>query len=412
MDNLPVDLKLTILKSVDDIVSLLALSRTCRTMYALFDSPRNSMLSSVLEHVLPHEIRYEAIAVIKSAKLVNPAKEDVLRFLEEQLFARSGDAALTEVGLPELARQHILVEWFTHDLCATVKARRLLDTGVNIEPFGLSTTERIRIHRAFYRFQLYCNLFSITNPRRLEDYYARDAFFARFPTWEVEEFACIQDYLHGRLDIMDEVTLHDLTYACKYERIAKDFREPNRNKEHYISLGLGFLHSVFTAQTYDQRQTLFRENLGTEYDGIDMVLSLLHENDSLPQNVVHRTQFTYANSPNDSYIWSKSNNTENPNYCIMYYEYFKADLREWCYCFWDARKLRDWHAIDEEWNYQDHRDWAANRQAEWTRKHELYHRTYADRTDSASRGITGYWEPDPETIYRWQPPPPPTRGTK
>ncbi|MCJ1386753.1 hypothetical protein MMC17_009879 [Xylographa soralifera] len=327
-------------------------------MYAVFDGAKSSILTSILGHVLPYETRHEATAVIKSAKLSKPSKEEVLQFLEKQVFDRSSDAA---VELSELARQHILVEWFTNDICATVRARRRLDTQVDIEPFELSFNGRIRIQRALYRLQLYCNLFSPRNLQRLEDYDARDAFFTRFPAWEVEEFACIHDYLHRRLDVIDEITLHDLETLFRYERISNDFRDINLNMEYCISLGLEFLHSVFAAQNYEQRRVLFSNNIGTDYDGIASVVDLYYDSDSLPLDVVqHQTDLSHTIGPSPGWMWSIENDlTPDLDSYPLYYIRGRADLREWCYCFWDEPKLNAWHAMDVAWTKEPYQAWVS-----------------------------------------------------
>ncbi|MCJ1387319.1 hypothetical protein MMC18_000161 [Xylographa bjoerkii] len=350
-----------------------------------------------MDRALPHEIRHEAIAVNKSAKLQNLAQEEVLRFLKKQLFDRSDKAAVTEVGLVELARQHILVEWFTNDLCATVRARRLLDTQIVIEPFEFSINERIRIHRALYRFQLYYNLFPPEKSQCVFDYDARDVFFARFPAWEVEEFACIHDYLHGRLDVMDEITLHDLQSLFLYQRISDD------------------------CENYEQRRVLFSDNIGTDYDGIPSVLESHYDVETLQPNVSqHQAHLKYAIGPNAAWLWSiESDTATEVNSYPLYYVRERADLREWCYCFWDDLKLNAWHTMDVARTDEPYQAWVSVRQAAWTRKHELYHQTYESRDDMSDRGASGYWtpseperynNPEYEHIIKWRPQSPlPTR---
>lgn len=51
----------------------------------------------------------------------------------------------------------------------------------------------IRIQRAFYRFEVYCNLFQ--NPERFDFREQRDIFFLKFSDWENEQLACMYDYL-------------------------------------------------------------------------------------------------------------------------------------------------------------------------------------------------------------------------
>lgn len=218
MDTLPLELKVGILQSVDDLTSLYAIIRTCRTVYAAFKEARSTILPSALDFALPLEIRHEALAVLDSSNLPAPSIEEALEYVNCRLFGEI-PREITPGNLNELSRQHILVEWFTNDLCTSVRSLRLRDTHVDIYPFVLCLDERIRIQRAFYRFQLYCNLVPKNNLEGgLGPEEARYEFFDCFPSWENEEIACVHDYLYDKMSIFEEIVKHDIDAARKWRQ--------------------------------------------------------------------------------------------------------------------------------------------------------------------------------------------------
>jgi hypothetical protein len=62
--------------------------------------------------------------------------------------------------------------------------------------------EETRQLRAFYRFQLFCNLFGNGRHRKLQfhrlDLDILKIFFCLFEPWEAEEIACIYTFVKGR----------------------------------------------------------------------------------------------------------------------------------------------------------------------------------------------------------------------
>ena len=105
-----------------------------------------------------------------------------------------------------LHRRHAVVTQITSDFCeATLSVHPV--TGERIQPHReLSTNEKRRIHRALYRFELFRVLF--TEPTNTEDYPKDEWYFTAleqsllylhcFRVWEIEELACVRDYMIRR----------------------------------------------------------------------------------------------------------------------------------------------------------------------------------------------------------------------
>ena len=124
----------------------------------------------------------------------------------------------------DLARNHKLVEWFTHDLCTTIFSNHpFTHQQDGTKPLPVSTEETVRIHRALYRFELYCDLFRPTTQSRLDPDEACERLLNLWPAWEVEELGCINNYLSRRLsEVIDEVAEHDVELGDFYGNVAFD----------------------------------------------------------------------------------------------------------------------------------------------------------------------------------------------
>jgi hypothetical protein len=63
----------------------------------------------------------------------------------------------------------------------------------------LSDTEKSRLFRGFYKFMIYGNLFFYDNKRKVKDamhaYEQCENFLCLFPSWQVEELSCINDFV-------------------------------------------------------------------------------------------------------------------------------------------------------------------------------------------------------------------------
>ncbi len=98
-----------------------------------------------------------------------------------------------------LDSMHAMVEWFTRDFARDTLP--LVGKELGLERPGemvLSADETFRIHRAMYRFQMYCNLFYKSPPATAQEWWfglgLRKYFFGRYSPWVNEQLACIHDY--------------------------------------------------------------------------------------------------------------------------------------------------------------------------------------------------------------------------
>lgn len=173
-------------------------------MHDAFVVAGTRILSRVMARALPTDVLVEALTVADATRLSKPSDLEVKTLLDgyAQRYNEVPDAA-TPLFF-ELSRRHMLIEWFSRDLCST-----LASCTSNRQQYKwvgpLSANETLRIHRALYRFELYRLLFGQESfPRaQMEIDLAQDYLLERYTSWELEELGCIYVYLAGRLFPLD-----------------------------------------------------------------------------------------------------------------------------------------------------------------------------------------------------------------
>ncbi|MCJ1402995.1 hypothetical protein MMC11_006217 [Xylographa trunciseda] len=283
-----------------------------------------------------------------------------------------------------------------------------------------SSTERRRIERAFYRFELYCNLFRERKygDDRFSPEEQRDIFFASYTPWENEQLACIHDYLFDRLSIrafrvmtlteiaFNDVAEHDIYWGEWYIPYFDDWDSPeNFHKEGYLSLGLSYLHKIVTAETYEQRYDLIspvlRSNDNFLYEG----LQTQGEDDGQPLP-------EYGNDAGQIYVdallpgsedfgpvrawqWAHADSSRERYY-------FRDDqrvLRQSGYVMWDMSRISDW--IELRWDsYPQLRSQIDDGEDERLRK--AMQKSWSERSKVLQRGGRGWWAPGDESKVQWR----------
>ncbi|KAI8689443.1 hypothetical protein NCS56_00207800 [Fusarium sp. Ph1] len=197
LEQLPPELRLSILTTLD-LDQVKNLIKSCPTFYQQYRQDRKFILGSAL-HTTLGSITVDAYAV----HLTSPAKFDrvhpedaIPRFLKDYRRLRSSlDFSLLEKGLTrndmsELAVFYLfVVQPFTkmYKNWAFINiANDFKDPKTAAQNPPLTLTEEMRIMRALYRFQLWCNLFGHSESGFVE-VRILDMFFGLYEPWEVEE---------------------------------------------------------------------------------------------------------------------------------------------------------------------------------------------------------------------------------
>ncbi|MCJ1391400.1 hypothetical protein MMC18_004264 [Xylographa bjoerkii] len=279
LKSLPCEILLVIFCNLPDICSLKALILTCSSLFQAYRNSQSTVLKAVLSNQIPAYLLSDVTVVLNSSRVDPRMKEDVQQFLLH--FSNNSIYLPIQWSLPDavaIDNLYVQIPFFVDGF-----ASHRLSIKSPPHSMPMSPTERRRIERTLYRFELYCNLFR--ECKYGDDHFSpaeqRDSFFARYTPWENEQLACVRDYLIERLSTGAEIPIappsgsikvswvmltklafndvaeHDIDWGEWEIPYVDDYDAPdNFHKEGYLSLGLSFLHRLVTAETYEQRYAL------------------------------------------------------------------------------------------------------------------------------------------------------------
>lgn len=224
LEGLPVELKVTILASLQDVPTLEALVKSSPSFHQSYFGQRQLILSAVLSTELTPNVLLEARYVFQAGKIQRGESEeswisDVKSFPDDykaQLRGTSNERAsepspLWKVTDLETLLSIVKLQSSIRDVSKDFHRSTLSihpTSGQDLEFQELSLNERRRIYRACYRFEIFSYLFAnlIWSPLYTLDwspeigYQAGILFFSEFERWEVEEIYCIREYIYRAYD--------------------------------------------------------------------------------------------------------------------------------------------------------------------------------------------------------------------
>ena len=388
MDRLPIDLKIQLMMTIDEFSSIYSLIRTCRSMHHSFAVAKHSILSSVLRRALNPNLLCSAMAVQHSSKLLSRRAEDIKEFVTRWQppchYPEPGTGLFND-----LARRHTLVEWFLYDYIMTLSViypHKCLTYVSTMWP-----DEIVRIHRAFYNFQLYSvlfadNLFSdVDYNGKMDMDETREVFLDRLPPWEVEELASIHSYLHRRLSEVqipaprDEFSQHTTHTVYIDRQSSVGYLRHYGNREFLLSFGLDYLHTVLTAD----REEIWHWTFGTVGRGTDQRFlgSVLRLGTSVwnlkedKPDFSHRLYCGDCDGPNAGWLWVSGGRGHTANMTRD----SRTDMRGWGFPFWAKPRYDDWRLLEEPWDANRYRTRLA-----WRKRRSVSKRSTDSRRTSTS----------------------------
>ena len=198
--SLPLEILQAILSFSCDSITLRDAVLSTPFFYRAYSAAPKLVLRNVVRNELSEGVIPDAVAVVQASCI--PPQDDTLKqaFLER---LRRGPPWTPEpLSLIESVKFSSInrsVRYFADDFSSTLVANPI--TGILDEnPAPLTRTERDRIERAFFRYQLYCTLFP-DQESRPDPSPQRRLFLDKFAAWENEQLACIYDYLWRKLTI-------------------------------------------------------------------------------------------------------------------------------------------------------------------------------------------------------------------
>jgi hypothetical protein len=206
---LPLHLISLVLSQLDNMQSLASAIFSHSSLYAAFAEDRTRIVSTIMTNQIPADTMRYALCTHAAATSTSLNRRDMNQ-IGQFLFDHFGN----DLDMPEdpfalpgpldlhlanaLSRTHAMVQHFTRDLLRDTLP--LVQEHLGLQRRNETTAspeEEFRIHRAMYRFQLYCNLFRQTydseQARQLR-VVLHTRFFRYFSPWVNEQLACIHDY--------------------------------------------------------------------------------------------------------------------------------------------------------------------------------------------------------------------------
>ena len=362
----------------------------------------------------------DALTVVNALKLPRNYDDyvpNLKAFVEQYQTTRTSlDMGLKPLELhtiEKLCELHLSVIAVTEAFCNVTFCNFFLSThqisAESLDQYASLTSNEIRrIHRAFYRYELFTVLFhepDIYLEEQCERHRDREGdrvrlalqrdsirsldaqdksflFLYLFQPWEVEEVACVCDYItHRYAELCKECKseLQGVTRGKGYQSAGPwyythflELPPESENMvdqaqtsvsgtanvwlvygeenclEHHLSLGLGFFRTCMSASREDQ-MSMLRVDPSVRYS-------------SLPSALKHnRAEFDYPmddssedgdflefngdsdeDGPNAAWTWLTGNKDE-----IRYNQSDKRDLRHWGYVMWDKERLDRWDILQE-----------------------------------------------------------------
>jgi hypothetical protein len=195
IERLPLELKQDLLAALADLASLRSAALSCPSMYHAFVNAEKLITNQVVNNQIDAAVLPEAVGALKSSRPQPWTRQGVGDFIHHHLQARTYlPHSLTLSEAWALGRLHSGVERFAAEFIAEMLNPSSVFAHIDAPPgWAVSKNETNRVQRAFYRFEVYCNLF-----RGFQEFQPGETeklFLFNFSYWENEQLACIHDYL-------------------------------------------------------------------------------------------------------------------------------------------------------------------------------------------------------------------------
>lgn len=212
LECLPAELRCQILSSFSNLDDLKSTAHASPVLYQQYRADRKIILDSVLRQTLGDKVFVDAYAVQKSLPLEGPAELPVNLgvqfFMMEYQKHYSGPSLISsECTVEDLIGMAAFYTSTIKPLLVSIPAMLLRNLNRSLQLGSLSSTERTRITRALYRFQMWCNLYGTSDIAAARDWPLDPFdmlmyFFEVFQPWEIEEISCIHTFF---MDMYDRI---------------------------------------------------------------------------------------------------------------------------------------------------------------------------------------------------------------
>ncbi len=270
LERLPTEIKIYILLNLPDPSSLRALVRASPSYHELYAHQRQLLLSTSLLNNLHLDGLYTALTVEEASRISHAPDEygslddlyESRKALRVRYFEQPSSKCLSWQWLQRIDFDTLISVIHRHWIITAIACRyfaekvfmnpvtgELESAASRSQP---SRSESRRIHRALYHFELYCLLFvshyisesehsqygSKVTLHYTENQFSVSAFFPLLESWEIEEVACIREYMMSHYSIIFQ--------NCELELQRKEIEAAGRT----VSLNGTLTHTYFVGPVY------------------------------------------------------------------------------------------------------------------------------------------------------------------
>ncbi|KAF3074796.1 hypothetical protein CFAM422_003079 [Trichoderma lentiforme] len=408
---LPCEVMTSIMRELGNIRFLLPCLLTCRYFYACFKADLH-LAADILEQQLTPALVPYAIAVLEASQL-NPrtgiaVRELLETFIKEPSKLRSQFRTLSVPLLVKIGRLHDPIQSLATQFANNAWAHIINDQGSQTDRnICLSATENYRFCRAFYKFELFCNLFRSTMPTGFVSVSDEERrwFFAQYAPWENEQLTSVHDFLELKLSEGSyDVLAHDVefgTLGIDYLTAGGD----NGWRQVWLSQGIDFIYRMTTETSYDAKKALLKSSYGASsaylYDALTSIPEVDLDDDTPLAQITDEDLKTMIPTSNDQDIdkgpfeaWRVAFKDLPRSMWVMLTK--NSGLRERAYVFWNLDRLERYDLLELFKNAPEDSELlrAVNGWGDMFKSFE-------ERSKIKQRGGSGYWSKDDESRIVW-----------
>lgn len=229
--------------------------------------------------------------------------------------------------------------------------------------------------------------------------------------------------LHTSIIAFNEVAEHDIVWGVLPIDFIDDGRSPHLQRayfcrEHFLSIGLEYLHHLGSAKTYDERYRLLSPNPVPESDKEFLESALQVEGNEAngaddwldkytPADILRLKNKPFASSgdaerdsgPYEAWRWAYA----TYDHRCFYFADEHWNKRRKAYVMWDLARLSEWENYQQHWDERTEPDWGVDLdddresliriEARWKSKNE--------RGRIYQLGGSGWWAWGDESKIQW-----------
>ena len=403
-DTLPFDIRLLILCKTASLQTFKSLILSCSAYYKPYCAARKQVLWALICRVCGNDgivVQLPYLAAVKSSKGVTTApgyngykKEVVKAFLDDASEEEDEDSSLDVtaedcIKLLGLYRDATLI---SEDLYTSSLSRRLQrEHGQQPEDKqSMSQTERSRIKKAIYRWELWSQLFATHRPAisprqpsspskvtAVENISAKDQvilFLARYAPWEQEQLGCLCDYAMRRYTALLDEGAKFFAAEGDQQRLEEtgikdhqksglsfllqaggsDYTSRNKRRDSLMAHGPTLMAQILRAEDLRQRCWILVDYIQVcDDDGPslpDLMLRSYASEAADPSLKATIGSVTTELPPPYGWRWAKeedSDSSDNP-----FPQWSHTYLAPWGYVFWDEARFHEWDFVIESGKYK------------------------------------------------------------